>query len=372
MFLIDKNENRISKLTSKSFSELGFREREHLQEWIANNPDSIGGDLLIIQKEFSGFNDTNERLDLLALDREGNLVVIENKLDDSGKDVTWQSLKYASYCSTLSTSEIIRIYQDYLGSGEDAEKNIRDFLTNEDNDLLLNKGLNSQRIILVAANYRKEVTSTVLWLANFGVRIQCFKASPFILGEQLFLSLDQVLPIKDAEEYTISMTSKVQEEEKAKIVNNKRSQALSAFWADFLAYNKGKTDFYQNSSPSTDNWLGAGIGVSGLSLNIIVNRNHSRCELYFNFGDKELNKKHFEFFENQKSEVEALFGAELDWQSMPDKVTSRLTVLDTSLIYTDKESWPLVVKFLSESSARLYRALKPSIDKFVIELKSSK
>jgi len=42
---------------------------------------------LVIQKEFDGFNETNERLDLLALDKQGNIVVIENKLDDSGKDV---------------------------------------------------------------------------------------------------------------------------------------------------------------------------------------------------------------------------------------------------------------------------------------------
>ena len=71
----------------------------------------MGEDLLIIQKEFSGFSDTNERLDLLALDRVGNLVIIENKLDDSGKDMTWQLIKYASYCSSLTKQEIIKIYQ---------------------------------------------------------------------------------------------------------------------------------------------------------------------------------------------------------------------------------------------------------------------
>lgn len=68
MYIIDQHQNRISKLKQRTFSELGFRERQHLQEWIANLPDSLGEELLIIQKEFDGFNDTNERLDLLALD----------------------------------------------------------------------------------------------------------------------------------------------------------------------------------------------------------------------------------------------------------------------------------------------------------------
>jgi hypothetical protein len=39
-----------------------------LQEWVVNNPQILGENLLVIQKEFDGFSDTNERLDLLALD----------------------------------------------------------------------------------------------------------------------------------------------------------------------------------------------------------------------------------------------------------------------------------------------------------------
>ena len=95
MFKIDMESNSITPLKVRTFGELGFRERNNLQEWIAKNPSCLGEDLLIIQKEFSGFSDTNERLDLLALDKQGSLVLIENKLDDTGRDVTWQALKVA-------------------------------------------------------------------------------------------------------------------------------------------------------------------------------------------------------------------------------------------------------------------------------------
>lgn len=109
MFLIDKHNNTIKQsIKERKFGELGFRERQHLQKWIAENPEMLGEELLIIQQEFDGFNETNERLDLLALDKYGNIVVIENKLDDTGRDVTWQVIKYASYCSTL-TKDNIRI-----------------------------------------------------------------------------------------------------------------------------------------------------------------------------------------------------------------------------------------------------------------------
>lgn len=102
MYKINKKNNRVEKIPSSTFKQLGFKERSHLQEWIADHPSLLNEELLIIQKEYDGFFDTNERLDLLALDTEGNLVIIENKLDDTGRDVTWQALKYASYCSTLS------------------------------------------------------------------------------------------------------------------------------------------------------------------------------------------------------------------------------------------------------------------------------
>lgn len=71
----------------------------------------------------NGSATTRERLDLLALDKEGNLVIIENKLDDSGRDVVWQALKYASYCSTLTKEEIIRIFQEYLDKYQPLNKN---------------------------------------------------------------------------------------------------------------------------------------------------------------------------------------------------------------------------------------------------------
>jgi len=102
MFKIDSATNRINPLEVKRFTDLGFTERKHLQEWLENYPQALsqgeGDELLIIQKEFDGFDDTRERLDLLAIDKDGNLVIIENKLDDSGRDVVWQALKYASYC----------------------------------------------------------------------------------------------------------------------------------------------------------------------------------------------------------------------------------------------------------------------------------
>ena len=111
MFRVDRNRNRLSRLTQRRFADLALRERDHLKEWLVHQPDSLGEDLLIIQKEFDGFDETRERFDLLALDKQGNLVVIENKLDDSGRYVTWQALKYTAYVSGLNRGQIVDIHQ---------------------------------------------------------------------------------------------------------------------------------------------------------------------------------------------------------------------------------------------------------------------
>ena len=156
MFKIDAAANSITSLTIRTFGDLGFSERKNLQEWIAKEPSCLGEELLIIQKEFSGFSDTHERLDILALDKQGSLVLIENKLDDTGRDVTWQALKYASYCSRLSKENIRSIYQEFLAKTDpnaDARDLITEFLEADDyEEVSINKSI-TQRIILIAANF---------------------------------------------------------------------------------------------------------------------------------------------------------------------------------------------------------------------------
>ncbi|SIR24654.1 hypothetical protein SAMN05421641_13313 [Paracoccus thiocyanatus] len=69
MFRVDKDDNSIKPLKALCFSELGFKERQHLQEWIANYPSCLDEDQLIIQKELAGFSDINDEGTFLRLHR---------------------------------------------------------------------------------------------------------------------------------------------------------------------------------------------------------------------------------------------------------------------------------------------------------------
>ena len=298
MFRLDKSSNRIIKLDARRFSDLGLGERGDLQEWLAGTPEALGEELLIIQKEFDGFADTRERLDLLALDKDGKLVIIENKLDDSGRDVVWQVIKYAAYCSNLNKAEIVEIYQRYLDRSstvESAERNICDFL-NEDSleEVVLNAG-NDQRVMLIAGNFRKEVTATVLWLLGHGVRAQCFRVVPYCFGEEIFVDLQQIIPTPEAEDFMISMAAKGAEEKSAEDAQRRSHKLRLEFWERALdALRARELSLYQNINASTDHWLSCATGVSGCNYTLIFLKQEVRVELTLQRSSTEDNKWFFD------------------------------------------------------------------------------
>ncbi|MEA1884395.1 MAG: DUF4268 domain-containing protein [Thermotogota bacterium] len=326
MFLIDREKNEALSIDKKTFKELQFKERQHLQEWICKNTDILGERLLIIQKEFSGFDDTNERLDLLAIDENGNLVIIENKLDDSGRDVVWQSLKYASYCSSLTKSDIKDIFQRYLdeqGKNEYAEKLICEHLGADDfNEVDLNN--DDQRLIMIAANFRKEVTSTTMWLLEHNIQIKCIKVTPYELNGQILLDTEQIIPIVDAEEYLIKIANKKQEELINKQKQQTRHTVRIAFWTHLLQAMNEKSDLFKNISPSKDNWIARGSGYGGLEYVFAVTGNEARIELNINQGSQKENKELFDRIHEHKETIEKLFGDHLEWQRLDEGKGSKI------------------------------------------------
>ena len=343
MFRVDLSENRILKLDQKRFADFGLRERTHLQQWMADTPDALGEELLIIQQEFDGFAATRERLDLLALDKSGQLVIIENKLDDTGRDVVWQALKYAAYCSTLKKAQVLDIYQRYLdrhGDGGNAETKISEFLDQDSLDeVVLNAGTD-QRIIFIAANFRREVTAAVLWLLDHRVRAQCFRVIPYGYGEELFIDVQQIIPTPEAEDFMVSMAAKEDEEDSVGDAQRRSHEVRFAFWERALeALSEQGVSLYQNISPSKDHWLSAGTGVAGCAYSLHFLRTEARVVLDLQRGSKEENKWLFDRLEGQREQLERDFGGPLEWRRMEDRKSSRID-LSRSFDSYNKEVWP--------------------------------
>ena len=373
MFKVNLSENRLVRLRRRRFHDLKLQERPHLQEWLAQTPEALGEDLLVIQKEFDGFADTRERLDLLTLDKEGRLVVIENKLDDSGRDVVWQALKYVAYCSSLKKAELVQIYQEYLDQWSDDENavaNLCEFLDVEDlDDTVLNAG-NEQRLILVAANFRKEVTATVLWLLGHGVRVQCFRVLPYSLGEELLIDLQQIIPTPEAADYMIGMAAKESEEKLVQGTQKRRHELRRAFWTKTLeALRTHGVTRFANISPSKQHWLASASGVSGCRYNLIFSNNHARVELYLARSEARENKRIFDRLAGSRKEIEGRFGSELQWQRLNDKKASRICQSKPFDGY-DEEHWPEMIKWLCQQIVRLEKAFTEPLASLDLQLNS--
>lgn len=352
MYRINRSTNRIEPLQKRTFSEFGLRERTNLQEWIANHPGALGEELLVIQKEFAGFADTAERLDLLALDKWGNLVIIENKLDDSGRDVTWQALKYASYCSSLTKEQIRIIFQhylDHLAPGSSAADRLGEFFQAEYEELDLNPGI-SQRIMLIAGHFRKEVTSTVLWLMNYKLQVQCFEATVFSLDDELFLNLEQIIPLPGAEEYIIGMAEKTQEEVLRQKEAPERYRVRREFWSYVLERMNGETDLFRNISPGNDAWIGTGSGVSGIVFNMVATSKAARVEVYIN-RDRIENEQVFDALLARRAEFEGAMKLPINWFRNDEGKGCRIDVTMEGNIY-DRERWPEMAAFLIPTMVR--------------------
>lgn len=373
MFRVNKGDNNIVKLEQRLFSDLGFKERDHLQEWIAKNPDILGEELMIIQKEFQGFNDTNERLDLLALDKEGGIVVIENKLDDTGRDVVWQGLKYTSYCSTLTNEQIIKIYQDYLDAyegGGDAREKILEFLDREsDEDLLLNN--TDQRIFFIANNYRKEVTSTVLWLLDHDIDIRCFKATPYSLGEEIFLQIEQIIPLPETAEYIIDAKEKLKE----KKGKSKKVEQTNAELIEFWGMLKNKLEEQPNNfleRVSAGPYFSIGFWSGNAKFNYCIGKNAMRVELYIRNDD---DKTFFESMFDFKEEIDSKMNG-VEWQRLDGKRSARIKV-DMSLAeqqerlgkWSDKSSWDDNIDWFIQKMNLFHKVMNPYLEQVKEKLK---
>jgi len=206
MYRVDIENKKLIELPATTYSELNLRERFDIQEWIAGTPEILGEPLIIISKEL--ILPSGRRLDLLAVDKEGALVVIELKRDNSGSDVEWQAIKYASYCSSFSHDDIYKNFAEYLGTdGDDAQVKIEGFINCEPEDLN-----QRQRIILVAKEFHSEVISAVLWLRESEIDIECIRLTPYYDQKgELFINPEIIIPLPEAKDYIQKKESKQKE-----------------------------------------------------------------------------------------------------------------------------------------------------------------
>jgi hypothetical protein len=211
MAIYEFNKERMVKLSETSFEQEKVKERDDLQRLLRDNIDAVCPDTIVIAEEFGQWEDSSRRIDLLGLDKQANLVVFELKRTEDGGHMELQAIRYAAMVSTMTFDQVVDTYKEYLSQRsieKEARQAVLDFLgwTEEREDDFAQ----DVSIVLVSADFSKELTTAVLWLNQRDLDIRCVRLKPYKHDGRLFLDIQQVVPLPEASEYVVKVKKKEQ------------------------------------------------------------------------------------------------------------------------------------------------------------------
>ena len=312
---MEMTETRIGKITRVPLREVWKHEALNFTKYLEENIDVLN-DILDItlsnaerEKAVGNFN-----VDLVAEDKEGNPVVIENQLEKSD--------------------------HGHLGK-------LITYLT----------AIEAKSAIWIVSNPRPEHVSAVAKLNESDL------ASFYLLKlEAIKIGDSKPAPLLTL---IVGPSEEGREAGKTKKKLYDRYPIRERFWTQLLEYAKTKTKLHANISPSRYNWVGTSAGfLRGLGLNYGVRKDSIDVELYIDKGkDKdEENIAIFEKLEKQKNEIEETFGGKLEWQRLEGKQGCRIKKEMKIGGYRDDESkWPKIHEAAVDAMIRFEKALRPYI-----------
>ncbi|VAW75602.1 hypothetical protein MNBD_GAMMA14-1702 [hydrothermal vent metagenome] len=129
-----------------------------LEDWVLDDPMLLNLDVMIVARQvhttYGGY------IDLLAITREGDLVVIELKRDKTPRDIVSQCLDYASWVCDLNYDEICDIYEKYNS------KNLTDEFPNFFDEPLPETLNENHQMVIVAASLDDSTERIINYLAD--------------------------------------------------------------------------------------------------------------------------------------------------------------------------------------------------------------
>lgn len=244
------------KLEGLGFAEVSSTKtvlEKDVQNLIAKHPEILNyeetancknsknnSDLLIIGTEVT--TALKNRCDILAIDKDGNLITVEVKRDVKDGKVRkepceFQAIRYAAANRTMQIDEIIQDRAEYLKAtnknknktedddkwAERARSEISKHLRNYVKGTKLEEYIDpqsKQKIFLVASDFEPECLSACAWLREKNIDIHCIKLQPYKIGSEYILVRERLIPTKQLEDYLETMSIYKKKADKNTLDNN--------------------------------------------------------------------------------------------------------------------------------------------------------
>ena len=196
--LYSVSEGTVERVTPTTAPAQDLYERD-LEDWIETEPSILGEDLLMIGRQV-GIDDGKDRIDLLAVDKQGSLAILELKRDLIGGDADLQGLRYAAAVSRWTFDQTKTQAEGYWKTMFRDRGTLGQELETFCDDGYEVNGI--QRIILVGREIKPRLGSMALWLRQQGIDIRVVSIQLFEDGGRMYLQPQVVIPPPSEEAFT--------------------------------------------------------------------------------------------------------------------------------------------------------------------------
>lgn len=218
MPIYELTRDSLVKVDEASLASQGIRERDDLQRILRTQISAVFPDSYVLAEEFGEWEDSRRSIDLLCIDKKANLVVVELKRTEDGGHMELQAIRYAAMISKMTFADAVNAHQKFLSKiGRDsteAQAEILKFL--EWDEPQPGEFAKDVRIVLVSNDFKKEITTSVMWLNDYDIDIRCIRLHSYRLGDKTLLDIQQIIPLPEAAAYQVQLRKKAAEEREAR------------------------------------------------------------------------------------------------------------------------------------------------------------
>jgi hypothetical protein len=210
------------------------------------------------------------------------------------------------------------------------------------------------RIILVARQFRTEVTASVLWLRKFGVDVSCVKLSPYDFGDgNIAFESNIIIPLADARDFIVE-------------TEKKESRSLTVSQVEYIEFYKDlirrlKTRIardYASPQPRAYYQIPTAIGAVHFEWGFRGrHRSSFGVELHFEKGSRELNLEILSQVESTIPQLQKTLQEQVQVQKEWGRNWSRLYVEKSNVEFTEElKEWAV------EKMAIMINILQPILN----------
>ena len=308
------NPKSLGRLIKVDLREYWKREDTHFTPWLAQEENiSLLGETIGMELEVQGqeANVGPFRADVLCRNTaDDTLVLIENQLERTDHGHLGQLITYAA-------------------------------------------GLDAVTLVWVVQRFTEEHRAALDWLNRitdddfhfFGLEIELWQIGDSVAAPKFNLVVkpnDWSKTVKD------SVTRRGLSE---------GQQTQVEYWTSFATFLEEQGARFKPPKPYPSNWMGWGVGRSGISLQTVANSGEVCVRIEMNSRD---HPTWFHKLQAVRDEVEEAMGFSLDWLEKPGKKHSMLEVRK-GIGLKDQKKWPTAHKWMLEKMDAIDRVLRPIV-----------